>query len=88
MNKLTSTKFIVALLAMLSLLQIIVLAQEDIVPFKDYHVDIELLKESQGTCTTYVFPGISYCNFIMNQFITVDMPSLNPSDKKGLFLFT
>ncbi|KAG2377671.1 hypothetical protein C9374_009187 [Naegleria lovaniensis] len=82
-------RFLFAAVILMMMISIVLVSADDdnnilnIPPYKEYHVDLEFLQQSQSSCTTYVFPGVAYCNFIFNQYITVDMPPMNPSDKQG-----
>ncbi|EFC50038.1 predicted protein [Naegleria gruberi] len=77
---------LLGVLALMSIMMAVVLCDDPlpVIPsYKEYQVDLELLKNDNSQCTTYTFPGVSYCNFVYNQFINVDMPPLEPSTKQG-----
>ncbi|KAL9653651.1 hypothetical protein ABK040_009128 [Willaertia magna] len=80
--------FSLLLLTFILVISVLSAEEEDdndlkISPYKDYHVDIELLTTEESGCTTYVFPGVSLCNFKYTQTIFVDMPPMKHSDKEG-----
>ena len=55
--------------------------------YLSYHVEAQLLKASDQSCTTFVFPGKSLCNLLVTQTFKLDM-NLNDTKSPRVSLYT